>query len=83
LLAPERSRDLFRTGPGPDNCGPKPIPGCAQAPEKSGIDAALGAAAVMAGGAGVWPKAGAAAVAATITNTGKSLRSFMPTSRSS
>ena len=74
---------MFRTGPGPDNGGPKPIPGCAQAPEKSGIDAALGAAGVTAAGAAVWPQPGAANAAVNITNTGKSLRTFMPTSRSS
>jgi hypothetical protein len=81
LLCPEGSRDLLTTGPGPDNGGPKPTPGCAQAPEKSGKDAALGAAPVA--GADAWPKAGAATAAVNIATAGKSLRKFMPTSRSS
>ena len=44
------------------------------------MDAAPGATGVAAAGAFVWPKAGAAAV--SITNESKSLRTFMPTSRS-
>jgi hypothetical protein len=53
-------------------------------PEKSGTDAALCVplSAGPAAGATVWPKAGAAAVAADVTNKSKSLRTFMPTSRS-
>ncbi len=67
-------RTLFTTGPGPDSGGSKPGQnGWVHMPEKSGMDAALGAA-LRAGGAAACPKAGVKANAANVTDRRKSRR---------